>query len=1234
MSAGEPESEFEAILAALLERIGREGWESLETFCRENPGLAERVRGRIASLRLAGLLPSPDPTTDVLFSRYRVVRPLGRGAMGVVFLADDLAANRRVALKTCAFTNPDSARERERFLREGAVAQRLSHENIVPVLDVGCAGDIAYLAMEPIAGATLAEVIARLRARGSRPESLTTLDVARALAEAKPEFAPDEARASESFGASYVEFVARVGRDVARALSHVHQHGIVHRDVKPSNLLLERSGRVLLFDLGLAHVGDAPALTRTGEFAGSPYYASPEQIAGKRGAIDARTDVYSLGVTLHELLALEVPFHPEDAPSLFRAIQYDDPPPLRELSPRVPRDLEVIVATALEKDPSRRYPDADALASDLDRFLGNRPIMARAPNAIERAVRNARRRPAATFALGLLAFVLLGSPIVLAWFNRKIADERDQATFAESVARREAERNLEVSRFWEELVLELDSSGDASMRASAVEILRRGAVHVGSERLEQPLSQALVLETLGRVHLQLARPTDALSLFDQALALRSAILGESHVETATALYHLARTHLELDHRGDARALARRSLAAFASAGEPTHEIAALAHLVLGDVARREGEGATARAHLEDALAALGPDSATPDRRADALERLGETLIVLRDDDGAIRAIEESLELRRGERRPRAANIARGLALLARLRAEDGDAAGATEFYSEAFALDRKAHGDVHPEVAARLEALASLLPAPDSAIPPERHAFAGECLRILAANRRVAGSPDADATLASAIAHLERGGTRARRELALARIDDAESRLGTGDLIRAEESALAALAGLGDEHPNLSRRALAVAAEIAARRGALDLALAHRERALAATESDPTATPRELATAWLALADARNDARTGNAEEAARTAAAILLAPRVRVTPPALALDSAYPLRQAPPDVLAEYDREFQRGITALQSARRDEAIAHFERCLLLVPRVPICSYNVACAKALVGDVDGALSALDRAVDDGFGFRASDLALLETDADLGAVRADARFARLLERVSAARDEAARESAEPAFFVPDTVDITRRAPLLVVLHRHASSKARVLEGPWKQVARELGMILVAPSGQYVTRGLDDPGAAMTWIEDVARYERRAWLDARPVVEAIAVARKRHRVDPSRVFLAGEGIGGLIAFDVALRAPSSIRGVLLHDAPIHLELARDLATELRVAGLRLALVPERGGRVEGLALPTDGATHAPELAAAAESLGVDVFLVEDDDRALASRLSEGVARLSGR
>lgn len=1219
----DPESDFERLLADCIERIGRDGLTALAAVQRAHPEFAARLADRIDALRTSGLLPVAEAGGAILCGQFRVVGTLGRGAMGVVYLADPLEGGARVAVKVCSFAGGDPQRARERFLREARAAMRLDHPHIVPVLAVVEEGDAVFLVMEAVEGATLAEVLAEVRAEGTAPGALGVDHLVAALARCRPAAAVD----AEAFGRTWVEAVCRILRDIARALHHVHSHGIVHRDVKPANILLDAQGRALLFDLGLARIEQDPALTRSGEFAGSPYYAAPEQVAGRRGAIDARTDVYALGVTLYESLALRVPFEADEPAVLFRRIATDDPPPLVERSPLVPSDLAVVCATALEKDAARRYATAAAFAEDLDSLLHLRPIVARAPGPLRRVLRSLRRRPAAAAALGLLGVLSIGGPLVLVDFNRRIAAERDEATRAAADYRREAERNLEVSEFWEELVVDLDASADESTRAAALEILRRGATWVGSERLEQPLSRALVLETLGRVHVQLGRAADALPLFDQALALRTGELSERHVETATALYHLARTHLELDHRGDARALAERAIAAFCAAGESAHGLVAQSLLVLADLDLREGAPQAARERCTAVLNLLrdGDDQAI---RADALERLGAAAVATGDAEAAGAALAESLEQRRGARRPSMRSTATALALLARSRELAGDPASARELYREALGLRRRAFGDVHPAIAEILAALVPLLQGADDA-SPEASAFAGRCLLLLARNE-AAGGADPLPVLDAAIARLRHGGPAGHADLAAALMEAGAAHLAAERVDDAEQAAARAIevAVNGDVSGVVAVRGMTLLGDAALRRGDDEDAAYWFARALVDLDGDPSSTPGQRAAALLRIGEVRR--RLGQpTADLERRAALLVLDPPPMVTPLLLDLDPTYPLRRGPPAAIAAYDQEFQRGITALQAGRPEQAIACFERCLELLPGVPICSYNIACAQLARGDRTAAQQALTRAVDHGFGFRSSDVALLDSDSDLVPLRGTPEFGVLQARVAMAREQAAIAAAEPECFVPAAA--ARHAALLVVVHRHGVTKESVVAGEWREVAQRLGMVLIAPSGPYRAVGGDTAEGGMTWVEDLARYERRAWLDDRPVVDAIAAARARFRIDPARVYLAGEGLGGIIAFDVAMRAPSSFGGVLLHHATVHLPLARDHASALRSAGLRLVVVPEADRFIEGLAGSPAPPEHADELARVAASLGVDARVVPVGPRRPVDRLIEGMSLL---
>ena len=343
---------------------------------------------------------------------YELGRELGRGGMGVVFEARDPALGRRVALKVLTDHVTRDPATVARFRREAALAARLDHRAIVGVLGFGEEAGTHFLAMELVDGASLDRVLARVR--DARCRGLEA-NFAQALAAA----AEDVAIAAPSVRAPtdprpWFVTIATLFAELADALAHAHAHGIVHRDVKPGNVLVRGDGRVALADFGLAKEADRPSMTRTGTFAGTPQYMAPEQIAGRPGAIDARTDVFSLGATLYEALTLRLPFEGESAQAVLQAVLDRDPIDPQRVDPRVPTDLAAIVSQCLDKDPARRYPSAAALRDDLRAFLEYRPVAARRTGAIQRLGRFVRRRPLVA-GLGALATTAILVGTTVAW---------------------------------------------------------------------------------------------------------------------------------------------------------------------------------------------------------------------------------------------------------------------------------------------------------------------------------------------------------------------------------------------------------------------------------------------------------------------------------------------------------------------------------------------------------------------------------------------------------------------------------------------------------------------------------------------------------------------------------------------------------------------------------------------------------------------------------------------------
>jgi tetratricopeptide (TPR) repeat protein len=307
------------------------------------------------------------------FGRYTLHDEIGRGGMGVVYRAWDGMLQKFVALKVLLSGEHSTSEQVERFLREARAASKLDHPNLVKVYDLGWTDDRAYFTMELVDGPTLQEV---LEARGALPLNETL----------------------------------RIGAAISRALASAHDHGLVHRDVKPANVLLQVDGTPLLADFGLAadlH-DDSGKLTRTGQVIGTPTYMAPEQVTGEHKA-SPRTDQYGLGAVLFECLAGEPPYTGEEAMVVLQDIVIGPPPSLRERRPTIPKNVTLVIETAMARDPRMRYADARALADDLERCRRGQPVNANPPS-IRQRLQDMVRRNARMLAMGggVLTVVIVG----------------------------------------------------------------------------------------------------------------------------------------------------------------------------------------------------------------------------------------------------------------------------------------------------------------------------------------------------------------------------------------------------------------------------------------------------------------------------------------------------------------------------------------------------------------------------------------------------------------------------------------------------------------------------------------------------------------------------------------------------------------------------------------------------------------------------------------------------------
>ena len=568
--------------------------------------------------------PAPDQLGD-----YRILREIGRGGMGVVYEAEQGSLGRRVALKLLpahAFTNPVQVR---RFEREARAAGRLHHTNIVPVFGVGCECDTHYYVMQYIQGQPLSEVLVelrRLRRGPGRPRGAARrgqmqptrrrrrrlrTSPARSGPAPSPRLSPAPAtrarptpsrrptlnrtesplpchrRPRAALVWTPMPWSARPRRrtrdggtpglwpgwasQAAEALDYAAQQGVFHRDVKPSNLLLDVRGTLWVTDFGLAKLSDSEDLTHTGDILGTLRYMAPERFQGKH---DVRSDVYGLGLTLYELLALRPAFEETDQSRLIDLVTRADLPHLLKLDPAIPRDLATIVHKAIARDPSDRYPTAGDLAADLTRFLEDRPIQARRLSPLGVTWRWARRNRMVASLLGLVATLLVAfsaGAMVAAERYRAVARKESQArltadaakTLADdraqeanrsrkesdanaaraNAARAEADQSAAEAKAVVSFVVDdmLGAASPSKTRGKAVTVLE--ALANADRSLEgkfakEPRVEASIRQALAQVYAELGEYDKAEGHAARALALREKALGPEHEATLDAMFTL------------------------------------------------------------------------------------------------------------------------------------------------------------------------------------------------------------------------------------------------------------------------------------------------------------------------------------------------------------------------------------------------------------------------------------------------------------------------------------------------------------------------------------------------------------------------------------------------------------------------------------------------------------------------------------------------------------------------
>jgi tetratricopeptide (TPR) repeat protein len=648
--------------------------------------------------------------TGAVIGRYRLLQKVGEGGYGAVYLAEqEEPVRRRVALKIIKL-GMDTREVIARFEAERQALALMDHPHIAKVLDAG-ATDTGrpYFVMELVRGIRITD------------------------------YCDQNHLGTEQRLKLFVQ--------VCQAIQHAHQKGIIHRDIKPSNILVtEQDGvpvpSVIDFGIAKATAGqtltDKTVFTAFEQFIGTPAYMSPEQAEVTGLDVDTRSDIYSLGVLLYELLTGKTPF---DVKSLIEAgleeirriIREQDPvrpstristleaaertdvakrrhsePP--QLVHQVRGDLDWIVMRCLEKDRTRRYESASGLAADLERHLFHEPVLARPPSTAYRAAKFCRRHRFGVAASILLSLVLFAFAVTMAVQARRIASERDRANREAARAGQEAEAARQVSDFLVRIFAVADPSEARGNSVTAREILDRGADTIDQQLTAQPEVQARLLTTVGTAYQSLGLYGRSAALLRRSLEVRRRVYGERHLAVAGALYDLGTLLVLAGDFPNAEAALKESLALRESLVGPESSGVGDALGSLAQLAYARGAYAEAEELFRRQLDIYSKSpTANEEARAGTLNDLAMTIEQTREDYAAAKTLlQESLAIHRKLFEGAHPKVAQGInnLAMAHYRAHDYDAA--EPLFQESLAMNQKLFGQEHPEVSANLNNLALL----------------------------------------------------------------------------------------------------------------------------------------------------------------------------------------------------------------------------------------------------------------------------------------------------------------------------------------------------------------------------------------------------------------------------------------------------------------------------------------------------------------------------------------------
>jgi serine/threonine protein kinase/Flp pilus assembly protein TadD len=437
----------------------------LDEFVRQYPQFESQIRKRIQNLRqidnlFDGLMQADDsdfgkaaPEYNLIGQKlgdFEILKMIGQGGMGAVFLARQVSLDRKVAIKVISSVGGAQNKNLDRFKRESKVLAQISHPNIVPIYEVGQQGPYSYFVMQYVDGVSLDKILSSIRnaKTGDKASAVVSkcLETHMAIYGDKHQDTKD---ITAEIDTDYIINISKIIISIASALDYAHKKGILHRDVKPSNILIDSDGTAKLVDFGLARAETQQSITITGEFFGTPSYVSPEQIR-KPDTVDCRSDMFSLAATYYECLTLHPPFGGDTVnETLTQVISHEAVPP-KKYCPRLSTDFNTVLLHALEKLPEDRYQTAADFAADVENLLEFKPITAKTPSITQRIYKAVRRNSLKTVALGTSILVIVLCCFLLIVHIQGKQNSASNKLYKKGLDAYESEKYIEALKYFKE----------------------------------------------------------------------------------------------------------------------------------------------------------------------------------------------------------------------------------------------------------------------------------------------------------------------------------------------------------------------------------------------------------------------------------------------------------------------------------------------------------------------------------------------------------------------------------------------------------------------------------------------------------------------------------------------------------------------------------------------------------------------------------------------------------------